>query len=108
MNVTSKASQNQTRQKEITKLGISVAAYFAFYFLVSLAGKYTEGPVASGESRIFNGAWAVRDQYVWEPKFFVHRPYEKNLFGFIYWPLIALDRKYWHKSIRISGQFITE
>src|SRR2546421_5968679 len=108
MGVTSKASQNQPRRKKITRLGIPVAVYFAFYFLVSLAGTYTETPVASGETRIFDGAWAVRDQYVWEPKFFVHRPYEKNFLGFIYWPLIALDRKYWHKSIRISGQFITE
>ena len=45
-------------------LGNLVAAYLAFYILVSFAGKYTEGPVTSGETRIFDGAWAVRDQYV--------------------------------------------
>ncbi len=89
-------------------LGSLIVAYSAFYLLVSFAGKYTEGPAASGETRIFDGAWAVRDQYVWEPKFFIHRPYEKNFLGFIYWPLIVIDRKYWHKNIRISGQFITE
>ncbi len=84
-------------------LGSLVAAYFAFYIFTSFAGRYTEGPVASGETRIFNGAWAVRDQYVWEPKFFIHRPYDKNFLGFIYWPLIVIDRKYWHKSISTTA-----
>src|SRR5438477_4260043 len=101
MGVTSKASQSQNRRKEIIMLGNLLAAYLAFYILASFAGKYTEGPVASGKTRIFDGAWAVRDQCVWEPKFFTHRPYDKNFLGFIYWPLIVIDRNYWHRSIRI-------
>lgn len=89
-------------RKEIVIIVSSGLVYVLIYLLLTLAGKYSEGPVASGNTRIFNGAWAVRDHYVWEPRYMFHRPYDKNFLGFIYWPLITLDRKLWHRSIPAS------
>src|SRR2546427_5228098 len=88
-------------RKEVAIVISSSLVYALIYFPLSLTGKYF-GPVASGNTRIFNGAWAVRDQYVWEPRCMVHRPYDKNFLGFIYWPLITVDRKLWHRNNQIT------
>jgi len=71
--------------------------YFAAYFPLSIAGWYA-GPYASGKTRIFSGTWAVRDHYVWRPRFVVWERFEFNFLGAIYCPLVLVDRYLWHRD----------
>ena len=77
--------------------GIILLLYVISYPILSMIGKYSDGPVASGEMR-FQIGLAIRDVYVWEPKYMKVLPYDFNLLGAAYWEFVWLDRRFWHKN----------
>ena len=85
----------KTKQRLALISKIILLAYVSVYPILSFNGRYSSQPVISGKMRLANG-FAIRDIYVWEPKYVELYPYGFNALGAIYWELIWVDRKFWH------------
>lgn len=81
--------------------------YFTSYLLLSLLGNY-EGPYPSGNTRIFGGMWSVSDQYVWQPKGATFGPYDLNILGGVFSPLILIDRCIWHRDRQVDESILPQ
>lgn len=93
VNTNSKASIERITIGSIVLLGL----YCASYLLLSLTGGYELGK--SGRFTRFN--LPTHDIYIWELRFGRDSHYlgDPTLIPLIYKPLLALDRKYWHKTL---------
>jgi hypothetical protein len=82
----------------------AIAIYVGFYVVLSLCGTYSSVPVASGKMRLVDGGLAIRDVYVWEPKWVLLRPYDINFLGAFFWGPLRLDRAFWHKNMPVYSE----
>jgi hypothetical protein len=87
----------RTRQIIRKVCSIILTIYFVAYFVLSFNGHYSPRPVVSGKTRLASG-FGISDIYVWEPKYIISLPSSFNMLGAIYWELIWLDRKVWHRD----------
>ncbi|WP_269539484.1 hypothetical protein [Cerasicoccus fimbriatus] len=83
---------------------IVAAAYFGLYLTASLLGKYQ--PWQNGETRYAVGL-SITNEMVWQPKGMeFHKrqtidgqiEYSGNFLGYLFSPLIALDRQAFHAT----------
>lgn len=74
--------------------------YVIVYPVLSVNGRYSTNPVASGRIMLESGI-AVRDVYVWEPKYIKLLPYDYNILGCFYFGFIWVDRSLWHKNEKV-------
>jgi hypothetical protein len=86
-------------------LVVALAIYLALYICLSLQGSFSATLVVSGKHRYSGSGMGMPDSQVWNPCFVVCLPYQKNVLGFLYFPLIQLDRAFFHKTINIDSAF---
>lgn len=82
-------------------LCLFLCLYMFAYILFSVLGSYSEKPIISGKNSIDGYPMGIYDEFIWEPKWVIFRPYKKNVIGYAYFPLLWFDRSLWHKSINI-------
>jgi len=100
-------------KRSILQAAIIGALYLSIYVILSLNGQYQPRP--TGKFRMNGGAGlAYMDAMTWEPKWLVLYKWagvdrknntDANTGGYIFYPLIYLDRLYWHET-KIMGRDI--
>jgi hypothetical protein len=102
-----RASRRRRRQRAVVLLALATL-YVGCYVILSISGGYTM--VASGELRMFPPGLSMDDEFAWEPRWgFAHRRMlidgtyftACDLPGFFYMPLIRLDQKLVHATLRV-------
>ena len=78
-------------------------AYFSTYAGLSALGKYSEQLYSSGLEATAGATQGTPDVTIWQPKSIVcdprgQNPFDRNLAGYIYYPLVFIDRLIWHES----------
>ena len=86
-------------RKNMKSIIVVICLYVITYVLLTVNGRYTERPVASGRFRYTFGL-AINDEFVWEPAGVKLRPYHINILGVAYYYFVKIDRKLWHRSIQ--------
>ena len=85
-----------------------VIGYVFTYLTLSALGSYSDQRYASRvETEAAKGGY-LPDESIWQPKFIVcepqgSKPYIQNFPGYIYFPLVFLDRSVWHESIGLPA-----
>jgi hypothetical protein len=105
-----KSIRRKRRLIRLAIVAIGLAAYVGSYAVMSAAGDYQASQ--SGRLRYVTGP-AVTDVYHWQPAMAYWQPFRDirgndtshgNLLGYVYSPLIRLDRKWRHPSVYIFDE----
>ena len=96
--------QRRRRRRVVLILSALTVVYVGSYAALSAAGDYQASQ--TGRLRYFGGL-SVTDVYHWQPKLGYWEPFHNiygrdtsrgDLPGYLYSPLIRLDRACWHRS----------
>lgn len=89
-------------KKLIISLGIFLLLmYFLSYFILTIKGSYSEKLYPSDKYRHKELGLSVPDEMIWEPYLVERTKYHSNILGYIFYPVIKLDRSRWHNSINV-------
>ena len=80
-----------------------VLCYVLPYCLLSVRGQYSERLYVSGELRYSYGL-GIPDISIWNAHLVISNPYEKNALGWLFAPLVCIDRLWWHSNINVTDE----
>ena len=80
-------------------LVIILSGYIISYIILSSFGKYSDRLNITGRHRYRDWGMGMPDAQVWNPYMTEVMSWNKNTFGIIFYPLVLVDRKFWHKDI---------
>lgn len=84
-------------KRSIIVLSSIMFVYVVTYIINSCYGGYWMKPVSDGKDRYSFGL-SMPTAIIWQPRFGYATPFQKDIFGCIFMPLIALDRYLVHPT----------
>jgi hypothetical protein len=91
----------KTSTKYIVFPTIFITLYTHLYIIDSALGCYNKDFNSDGKN-MYQGGTLMHDCIIWTPMAsYYYNEYNHNTLGLLFYPLIKLDQKYWHKTHRI-------
>ena len=85
------------RKNVIVALAVSSIFYVVTYAVNSLSGGYWLKPVSGGVF-VYSSGMSASTAILWQPYYGHNSPIRVTPLGWFYYPLIRLDRAFWHPN----------
>ncbi len=82
-------------------IAVLMTGFFLLYFILSLSGEYSRRLYPSGRLTYdsYSSGLSIPDSAIWMPQLIEWTPHSKNGWGWVYAPLVMLDRFAWHRNM---------